>query len=88
VAAGRSARDGRLRRARARPRRAGGLWRIGYGKGHFDRAIAALAARRPLLTVGLAFSVQEVDSVPVEPHDRRLDRIVTEIEVIIAADRG
>jgi 5-formyltetrahydrofolate cyclo-ligase len=63
-------------------------WRIGYGKGHFDRAIAALAERRPLMTVGLAFSVQEVDSVPVESHDRPLDRIVTEIEVIIAADRG
>jgi 5-formyltetrahydrofolate cyclo-ligase len=55
--------------------------RIGYGKGHYDRAIAWLApsARHPLL-IGLAFSSQEVESVPAEPHDVALDAIVTEAE--------
>lgn len=59
------------------------LHRIGYGKGHYDRAIAALRAngRHPLL-VGLAFAVQEVDKVPFEPHDIPLDAIVTEDELI------
>ena len=53
--------------------------RIGYGGGFYDRAIAALAADgRPLLTIGLAFAAQEVDAVPEEPFDIRLDRIVTE----------
>ena len=56
--------------------------RLGYGKGHFDRAIAALSEMHPVVTVGLAYSVQEVPSVPAEPHDRRLDLIVTEAEVI------
>ena len=57
--------------------------RIGYGKGHYDRAIARLAADgRPLTTVGLAFSCQEVDVVPAEPHDRRLDWIMTDRELI------
>lgn len=56
--------------------------RLGYGKGHFDRSIAALAAHRPLLTVGLAFSVQEADEVPMAGHDRRLDFVVTEREAI------
>jgi 5-formyltetrahydrofolate cyclo-ligase len=56
--------------------------RIGYGKGHFDKAIAAVEARHPVLTVGVAFSVQEVASVPMEPHDRHLDLIVTESELI------
>jgi 5-formyltetrahydrofolate cyclo-ligase len=56
--------------------------RIGYGKGHFDRSIAALSAMHPVITIGLAFSVQEVASVPAEDHDRRLDVIVTEAEVI------
>ncbi|MCB1496133.1 MAG: 5-formyltetrahydrofolate cyclo-ligase [Bauldia sp.] len=53
--------------------------RIGYGKGHYDRAIATMrrAGRDPLL-VGLAFSVQEVDRIPAEPHDVRLDRLVTD----------
>lgn len=56
--------------------------RIGYGKGHFDRAIAALEAQHPILTIGLAYAVQEIDEVPVESHDRLLDVIITEAELI------
>ena len=56
--------------------------RVGYGKGHFDRAIAALGAKHPVLTIGLAYAVQEIEEVPVEPHDRMLDVIVTESELI------
>ncbi len=56
--------------------------RVGYGKGHFDRAIAALTARHPVLAVGLAYAVQEIPEVPLEPHDRRLDFVVTETELI------
>src|SRR3954467_11886059 len=60
--------------------RAGG--RVGYGKGHFDRSIAGLSEHHPVLTVGLAYSVQKIARAPVEDHDRRLDLIVTEAEVI------
>ncbi|MCP8940152.1 5-formyltetrahydrofolate cyclo-ligase [Alsobacter sp. SYSU M60028] len=56
--------------------------RIGYGAGLYDRAIAAAADGAPLLTVGVAFSTQEVPSVPDEAHDRALDWIVTECETI------
>ncbi len=57
--------------------------RIGYGAGHYDRAIArALSDGHPLLTVGVAFSVQEIPLIPDEPHDRPLDWIVTECEII------
>ena len=52
--------------------------RLGYGKGHFDRSIAELSRLHPVLTIGLAFSVQEIDAVPVEEHDQPLDFIVTE----------
>jgi 5-formyltetrahydrofolate cyclo-ligase len=57
--------------------------RIGYGKGHYDRAIAALRASgyRPGL-LGVAFSVQEVPAVPAQPHDVRLDWVVTEHDVL------
>ena len=53
--------------------------RIGYGKGHYDRAIARLrdSGRQPLL-VGIAFSVQELEHIPAEPHDVGLDWVVTE----------
>jgi len=49
--------------------------RIGYGRGYYDGAIARL---RPRLTIGLAFAVQEVATVPREPHDMALDRVLTE----------
>lgn len=56
--------------------------RIGYGKGHFDRAIAELEKKHPVLTIGLAYAVQEIDAVPLEPHDRLLDIVITENELI------
>jgi len=53
--------------------------RLGQGGGCFDRAIAALRAARPVFVIGLAFAGQEVDAVPIEPHDQALDAILTEI---------
>jgi 5-formyltetrahydrofolate cyclo-ligase len=53
--------------------------RIGWGKGHYDRAIERLVADgAPLLTIGIAFSFQQVPAAPAEAHDRPLDAIVTE----------
>ncbi|MEZ5871011.1 MAG: 5-formyltetrahydrofolate cyclo-ligase [Nitratireductor sp.] len=53
--------------------------RIGYGAGHYDRAISRLVAKGIVpQCVGFAFSVQEVDDVPCEDHDVPLDAIVTE----------
>jgi 5-formyltetrahydrofolate cyclo-ligase len=53
--------------------------RIGYGAGHYDRAISRLHAKgmRPRL-IGIAFGCQEVPAVPDEPHDVRLDAVLTE----------
>ncbi|MGL4637839.1 MAG: 5-formyltetrahydrofolate cyclo-ligase [Beijerinckiaceae bacterium] len=54
--------------------------RIGWGQGHYDRVIERLLADgAPLMTIGIAFSFQQVDAVPVEPHDRPLDLIATEL---------
>lgn len=49
--------------------------RLGYGQGHYDRAIAALP-RRPVL-IGLAHDAQRFEALPQEPHDLQLDWIVT-----------
>ena len=53
--------------------------RIGYGGGYYDRAIARLHehGRSPRL-IGIAFDCQEVSSVPSEPHDIRLQAVLTE----------
>lgn len=53
--------------------------RVGYGAGHYDRAIARLRAsdRSPRL-VGIAFDAQRVDRVPSEDHDVPMPAILTE----------
>ncbi len=56
--------------------------RLGYGGGFYDRALERLEHERPRLKIGLAFALQEVAHVPVEPHDRRLDLILTEAGAI------
>lgn len=59
--------------------------RLGYGAGHYDRAIARLVAsgKKPRL-IGLAFNIQMVDRVATEPHDQMLDMIITETGAISA----
>jgi 5-formyltetrahydrofolate cyclo-ligase len=56
--------------------RAGG--RIGQGGGHYDRTLQALRAEGPVFVLGLAYAGQEVADIPHEPHDQRLDAILTE----------
>ena len=52
--------------------------RIGYGRGYYDKTITMLKAEKPIRSVGVAYSVQEVEKVPMENHDQFLDLIVTE----------
>ncbi|MGK6323488.1 5-formyltetrahydrofolate cyclo-ligase [Sphingomonas sp. DT-51] len=51
------------------------LNRIGQGAGHYDRAFAAYPAAR---RIGIAWSVQQLDSITPDPWDAPLDAIVTE----------
>ncbi|MET3526966.1 5-formyltetrahydrofolate cyclo-ligase [Phenylobacterium koreense] len=52
--------------------------RLGQGGGHYDRTIEALRAKGPVFVLGLAYAGQEVEGLPAEPHDQRLDAILTE----------
>ncbi|MBW8639101.1 5-formyltetrahydrofolate cyclo-ligase [Hoeflea sp. WL0058] len=53
--------------------------RIGYGAGHYDRAIARLRDRGKMpRLIGVALDVQEVETVPAEDHDIPLPAILTE----------
>ena len=52
--------------------------RLGYGKGHYDRAIAKLRENGRAFVCGLAFHGQEVDAIPAEEHDIPLDWVMTE----------
>jgi 5-formyltetrahydrofolate cyclo-ligase len=57
--------------------------RLGRGAGFYDRALSAYPAAPACFGVGFAF--QLVARVPTEPHDRRVDGVVTELGVVRAA---
>ena len=54
--------------------------RVGYGGGFYDRFLRTIRADTPV--IGLAFAVQLVDEVPRGEHDRLVDVVVTEEELI------
>jgi 5-formyltetrahydrofolate cyclo-ligase len=60
--------------------------RLGQGGGYYDRALEALRARKSVFVLGLAYSGQQVENLPHEPHDQRLDAILTEKEYIAVND--
>jgi 5-formyltetrahydrofolate cyclo-ligase len=63
-------------------------FRLGMGSGYYDRTIEKLkASNASLMTIGLAYAFQEVENLPIEPHDQPLDWIFTEHEAI-ACKRG
>ena len=55
-------------------------YRLGYGGGYFDRTLAA-ASLRPR-TIGVGFEIGRMPSIRPQPHDIRLDMIVTEAGVL------
>lgn len=52
-------------------------YRVGYGGGFYDRSLAGLRARKPVIAIGLAYDEQEVEAVPRDAYDARLDHLVT-----------
>ncbi len=58
--------------------------RIGYGKGYYDRALHHLEGNGRL--VGLCYDFQVIQEIPGEPHDVRMDMIITERRVIRPPD--
>lgn len=48
--------------------------RLGHGGGHYDRLLPAVTGYR----LGLAFHEQVVDALPSEPHDEKVQAILTE----------
>lgn len=53
-------------------------YRLGYGKGFFDKLLKRLRQKQDIIAVGLAFEKQLVDSFPISEYDQKLDIIVTE----------
>jgi 5-formyltetrahydrofolate cyclo-ligase len=53
-------------------------YRLGYGGGYYDRTLAALVPRP--FCVGLGFDFGQLPSIVPQPHDIRMDVIVTETQ--------
>jgi len=53
-------------------------YRLGYGGGFYDRTLAALRAQKPIRAIGVAYAGQEVENLPRDQYDQRLDAILTE----------
>ena len=56
--------------------------RLGYGGGYYDRYIQKIKKIKKILTIGVAFSFQEVRKLPINEHDKKLDYIFTENYII------
>ncbi len=56
--------------------------RLGHGRGHFDR----LLEESPALLIGLCYENRLLEAVPMEPHDVRMDMVVTEKRTLFASD--
>lgn len=52
--------------------------RLGRGKGYYDRFLSD-DGLSSATTIGIAFSFQIVDSMPSDPHDRPVQRVITEL---------
>lgn len=52
-------------------------YRLGYGKGYYDKYLEG----KDIVKVGIAFSCQQLESLPYFEYDIRLDYVVTELGV-------
>ena len=58
------------------------LNRLGYGAGYYDRLIEKLSKKKKIIKIGLAFSFQKINKVPINAYDQKLDYIVTNKYII------
>jgi len=54
--------------------------RVGYGGGFYDRLLAEL--QKPVPVIAPIYEEQVFDSVPAEPHDKKVSIIVTDLREI------
>lgn len=54
--------------------------RLGYGTGYYDILLSGIRKKFPL--IALAYKEQLIAAIPIEGHDRKVDAIVTDDQVI------
>lgn len=60
--------------------------RLGRGAGYYDRALASIRlVSEETIFVGVGFQSQIVERVPMDPHDVRMDGVLTEESLVWVA---
>ncbi len=57
-------------------------FRIGYGGGYYDRYLQKIEKKKKILSIGFAFSFQEINKVNRNKFDKKLDYILTNKSLI------
>lgn len=57
-------------------------YRLGFGGGYYDRYLKSYRGH----TVSLAFHMQLLERIPVEEHDRPVEKIITDREIVSIHD--
>lgn len=55
--------------------------RVGFGGGYYDRLLKKLPPHA--VTAGVAFDFQVIESIPLAPHDVKVQKIITEKKTIV-----
>ena len=59
------------------------LNRIGYGKGYYDRSLEKIKKnKKDMISLGIAYSFQKSENIPINKHDYKLDYIFSEKGII------
>ena len=59
------------------------LNRIGYGKGFYDRSLNKIKKiKKNIISLGIAYSFQKCQQIPINNNDFRLDYIITEKGIV------
>lgn len=67
-----------------------GCNRLGYGKGFYDKLFSAISSQQSAVSdnrqkncrIALAYEEQIVAHLPAEPHDMKMDKIITDKRII------
>lgn len=54
--------------------------RLGFGKGYYDKFLSSLNPNT--LKIGVCFDEQLVKKLPLEPHDVRMDLVITDKQIL------
>ncbi len=56
------------------------LNRLGYGGGYYDRYLSKV--NNEIIKIGVGFSFQKINNIPINNHDIKLDCVITERQII------